>query len=200
MPKRGDSLSHMRIAIMASDGFDESSLLAVKDFLESEGAHVVVVGPRAGRITSWRDADWGGDLSVGLTLEALRTADFHGLFIPGGVLSADELRGQLRAVELVGLFAAAGKPVATLGHGVWLPMEAQLVRNHRITSLERLRGEIRNAGGTWVDQDVVDDGALLTGGEPDAVTFGKRFARKLLESPRRPHLPAFTHESDSSVH
>lgn len=160
-------LSGFRVAILATDGFEQSELLEPRKALNAAGAMTEVISPKNGDIRGWNHKEWGESVRVD---QAVRNADpkeYDALVLPGGVMNPDALRIQSQAVSFVRSFFEAGKPVAAICHGPWTIIESGAAKGHRMTSWPSLRTDITNAGGNWVDQEVVVDGNLLTSRKPD---------------------------------
>jgi len=160
-------LTGKRIAILATHGFEQSELLEPRKALEGQGAVTQVVSPEAGTIKGWNKKDWGEPVPVDISLDSADADDFDALLLPGGVMNPDKLRSIPAAVQFVRQFFEAKKPVAAICHGPWMLVEAGAVRGRTITSWPSLQTDIRNAGGNWVDQEVVVDNGVVTSRKPD---------------------------------
>ena len=171
-------LSGKKIAILATDGFEQSELTEPKRALEQAGATVQVISPKSGRIRGWKHGDWGEEVPVDLTLEQARPDDYNGLVLPGGQINPDKLRLVPEAVEFVRAFFQAGKPVGAICHGPWMLVEADVVRARRVTSWPSIKTDLKNAGAEWVDHEVVVDKGLVTSRKPDDIPA---FNAKLIE-------------------
>ena len=183
-----DNIRGQRIAILATDGVEQSELIEPRQALKDAGATTVLVSPKAGKIKAWRHDHWGDDLDVDLTLDRASPDDFDALLLPGGVMNPDRLRMDERAVRFVKKMAQDGKPIAAICHGPWLLVEADVVRNRTVTSWPSIQTDIRNAGGDWVDREVVTDMGLVTSRKPDDIPA---FNRKMLEEfAEGPHIAA----------
>jgi protease I len=161
------TLSGFRVAILATDGFEQSELREPRKALDAAGAVTEVISPKNGDIRGWNHQEWGDSVRVD---QAVRNADpkeYDALVLPGGVMNPDALRMQSQAVSFVRSFFEAGKPVAAICHGPWTIIETGAAKGHRMTSWPSLRTDITNAGGEWVDQEVVVDGNLVTSRKPD---------------------------------
>ena len=160
-------LTNVRIAVLATDGVEESELTEPVVAYKKEGAQVKIVSPKSGSIRAWKGKEWGAELPVDVALDKARPEDFDALHIPGGLMSPDQLRMQPKAVAFVKALVDEGKPVAAICHAPWLLIEADVVRGRTVTSWPSLRTDLKNAGAKWVDQEVVQDGKLITSRKPD---------------------------------
>lgn len=163
------NLKGKKIAILATDGFEQSELLKPKSALEAEGAETSVVSLKAGEIKGWNEKDWGDSIGVDLTVDEADPNRFDALLLPGGVMNPDKLRMNPKAVEFARSFFDAGKPIAAICHGPWLLVEAGIVKNKTLTSWPSLKTDIVNAGGKWVDREVVNDSGITTSRKPDDI-------------------------------
>lgn len=165
------SLDGVAVALLATDGFEQSELVKPKQALEDAGATVHVVSPKAGTIKGWDQDDWGDSVAVDKTLADASCDDYAALVLPGGQMNPDKLRLDDAAVAFVKAFLDAGKPVSAICHGPWLLVEADAVRGRTVTSWPSVSTDLKNAGATWVDRDVVVDetgaGPLVTSRKPD---------------------------------
>ena len=164
-----NKLDGKRIAILATDGVEEVELTKPRDAIREAGAQAVVVSPRSDEIKAWQHDHWGNKIHVDLPLSRANADDFDGLMLPGGVMNPDHLRQDQQAVRFVKSFFEQGKPVAAICHAPWLLVEAGVVRGRTLTSWPSLQTDIRNAGGDWVDRDVVTDEGLVTSRKPDDI-------------------------------
>jgi protease I len=160
-------ISGRTIAILATDGFEQSELIEPKKALEQAGATVHVVSPKEGRIRGWDHTDWGQEVPVDVPLESAKAEDYDGLVLPGGQINPDKLRLEPKAVAFVKAFFQAGKPVGAICHGPWLLVEADVARGRTVTSYPSIRTDLKNAGAEWVDREVVVDQGLVTSRRPD---------------------------------
>jgi protease I len=161
------TLKGFRVAILATDGFEQSELLEPRKALDAAGAETNVIAPMNGDIRGWNHKDWGERVQVNLAVRNANPSDYDGLVLPGGVMNPDALRMQSQAVSFVKSFFEAGKPVAAICHGPWTIVECGAARGHLMTSWPSLKTDIINAGGEWVDQEVVVDANLVTSRKPD---------------------------------
>ena len=171
-------LSGKIVAILATDGFEQSELLEPKHALEEAGARTEVISPKTGHIRGWQKGEWGESVAVDVELHAAEPQRYDGLVLPGGVMNPDHLRSNATAVEFVRAISNRDKPIGAICHGPWMLVEAGLAEDATLTSWPSLQTDIRNAGGEWVDEEVVIDGSLVTSRKPDDLPA---FNRKLLE-------------------
>lgn len=180
------NLQGKKIAILATDGFEQVELTEPKKALEQAGAQTVVVAPKSGEIKGWNRTEWGEPVKVDRTLDQVEAGEFDALLLPGGVMNPDHLRMQPRAVSFVREFGQSGKLVAAICHGPWMLIEAGLVQGKTITSWPSLKTDIKNAGGSWVDQEVVADGQIVTSRKPDDIpAFNRKVIEKIGQEPAR---------------
>jgi protease I len=171
------------IAIMATDGFEQVELTEPKRALETAGATVHVISPKSGQIKGWNHTDWGEKINVDKTLDEAKPADYDGLVLPGGQINPDKLRIEPKAVAFVAEFYKSGKPIGAICHGPWLLVEADVLKRRTLTSWPSVRTDIRNAGGHWVDEEVVTDQNLTTSRKPDDLpAFNERLIRELSQA------------------
>lgn len=171
-------LNGKRVAILATDGVEQVELLQPREALQTAGANTMVVAPHDGVIKGWDVKQWGQEIPVDATLQNANPNDFDALLLPGGVMNPDKLRTIPEAVSFVKSFATSGKPIAVICHGPWTLVEADVVRGRTLTSWPSLQTDIRNAGATWVDQEVVTDRGLVSSRKPDDIPA---FNRKMIE-------------------
>jgi len=177
-------LDNLRVAILATDGFEESELLEPLRALREAGARVDVVAPHGGQIQGFRHDTKSQTVPVDRTLDEARTDDYDALELPGGALNADALRVNPKAQAFVRAFHQAGKPLAVICHAPWLLISAGLVSGHTLTSYHTIQDDVRNAGGQWVDQEVVCDGNWVTSRQPgDLPAFNREMIRLFARAP-----------------
>lgn len=162
-------LNDIRVAILATDGFEQVELIEPRKALDAAGATTMVVAPKPGSIKGWNHTDWGESVPVDRTLDEASPDDFDALFLPGGVLSPDKLRMDEKAVSFVRAFFSTGKPVAAICHGPQTMIDAEVVKGRTMTSYPAIRKDLINAGADWVDQEVVVDDGLITSRNPDDI-------------------------------
>ncbi len=171
-------LKGKKIAILATEGFEQSELLKPREALDEAGAETRVVSPMDGEIKAWDENDWGERVEVDVALSEADADDFDGLLLPGGVINPDKLRREPEAVEFVRKFFQAGKPVAAICHGPQMLIEADVVRGRTMTSFPSVKKDLMNAGAHWVDEPVVVDNGLVTSRKPDDIP---QFNAKMIE-------------------
>ena len=171
-------LEGRRIAILATDGVEQSELTGPREALDKAGAQTTLISPKGGTIRAYQHDKKGQELTVDTTLAEARAADYDALLLPGGVLNADELRQDPNAVRFVKAFASAGKPIGAICHAGWMLIEADCVRGRTLTSWPSLKTDLRNAGANWVDREVVVDNGIVSSRKPEDIPA---FSAKLIE-------------------
>jgi protease I len=172
-------LTGLNVAILATDGFEQSELLEPRRALDEAGAKTEVVSLKAGSIKGWNHKEWGGTVVVDKTVDSIDAKSYDALLLPGGVMNPDNLRMNAKAVAFVKAFFDAKKPVAAICHGPWTLIEAGAVKGRTLTSWPSLKTDIQNAGGSWVDQEAVVDGNLVTSRNPKDIPAFNRELTKL---------------------
>ena len=176
MPKK--DLTGKKVAILVDEGFEQVELIKPRKALDKIGAQTQVVSPQEGEVRGWNMKKWGKSIAVDVPLESADPSAFDALLLPGGVMNPDKLRMNPKAVEFVKHFVDAGKPIAAICHGPWTLIEAGAVSGRTLTSWPSLKTDIRNAGGTWVDEEVVTDRGIVTSRKPDDI---RAFNKKMIE-------------------
>jgi protease I len=171
-------LNDKRVAFLATDGVEQIELTEPWKAVEGEGGKPELVSLESGEIQGFEHLDKGDTFPVDRAVADANADDYDALVLPGGVANPDFLRGDEDAVRFTRAFFEAGKPVAAICHGPWTLVEADVVRGRRITSWPTLRTDIRNAGGDWVDEEVVVDNGLVSSRKPDDLPA---FCDKLVE-------------------
>jgi protease I len=156
-----------RILIMATDGFEQSELMQPLETLREAGALVHVCAPQGPEIKGWKDKNWGESVPVDLAISSVAASEYHCLILPGGQMNPDVLRMNDDAVDLVLDFLHSGKVVAAICHAPWMLIEAGVVEGRQMTSWGSLKTDIVNAGGQWIDREVVVDNGIITSRSPD---------------------------------
>lgn len=171
-------LSGCRVAILTTDGFEQSELFEPKKSLEEAGAKVDVVSIKGGNVKAWNKTDWGKSIAVDRTVDQVNAEDYQALMLPGGVMNPDHLRMDENAIHFVEDFFTAGKPVAAICHGPQILIETGVVKGRKMTSWPSIKTDLINAGALWVDQEVVTDNGLVTSRKPADIPA---FSRKMIE-------------------
>lgn len=180
------SLKGIRVAILATAGFEEIELVAPRRALDDAGAKTTVIAPKSGTIYGMKHHDKAGQVKVDLELANAKPEDFDAVVLPGGALNADALRVEKAAKEFVREIDRTGKPIAVICHGPWLLVSAGLVKGRRLTSYHTIQDDIRNAGGKWDDKEVIRDSNWVSSRQPSDIPafdremlalFGERKAR-----------------------
>ncbi|HXU99824.1 MAG TPA: type 1 glutamine amidotransferase domain-containing protein [Caulobacteraceae bacterium] len=156
-----------KVAVLATDGFEQSELEQPVEALKAAGAEVDVISPESGQIQGMEHNEKGRMVAVDRTLSSVDAADYDAIVLPGGVSNPDKLRTEPRAVDFVRSFALSHKPIAAICHGPWTLINAEAVKGRTMTSWPSLEVDLRNAGAKWVDEEVVVDGGLVTSRKPD---------------------------------
>lgn len=172
------SLHGKKVAIMVADGFEQVEMTEPRKALQEAGAQTVLISPAQGQVKAFQHDKPGDSFPVDLPLEQANPADYDALLLPGGVANPDKLRTIPKAVQFTKAFFEAGKPVAAICHGPWTLIEAGVVQGRTLTSWPSLQTDIRNAGGKWVDQQVVTHNGLTTSRKPDDIPA---FNAKMIE-------------------
>ena len=173
-----NELQGKKVAILAADMFEQVELAEPRKALEQAGAEIDLVSLKDGEIQGFNHYDKADRFRVDRTVEEVSADDYDALLLPGGVGNPDNLRQNENAVRFVGDFFDQGKPIAAICHAPWTLVEAGVVRGRRLTSFPSLQTDIRNAGGEWVDEEVVVDRGLVTSRRPDDIPA---FSEKMLE-------------------
>lgn len=175
-------LKGKKIAFLATDGFEQVELIEPRKALDDAGASTVVIAPKGGKIRGWKHTEWGDEVKVDKSLSDANPQDYDALVLPGGVISPDSLRIDPKAVNFVRQFVSSGKTVAAICHGPWTLLEAGVLSGKKVTSWLSLKTDLKNAGATWVDQEVVTDGQFITSRNPNDIPA---FNRAIIDSVSR---------------
>jgi len=177
-----DKLQGKRVAFLATDMVEQVELTEPWQAVKDEGAAVELISLEEGEIQGFNHYDKADEFKVDRTIEEARADDYDALVIPGGVGNPDTMRTDENAVQLVRDFFEQGKPVGVICHGPWMLVEAGVVRGRKVTSWPSLQTDIRNAGGNWVDEEVVVDQGLVTSRKPDDLpAFNKKIIEEFAE-------------------
>ena len=174
----GSELNGRRVAILVTDGFEQVEMTRPREALQQAGAITELISPEGKEVQGMNHSDKGDKFRPEKSLASARAEDYDALLLPGGVANPDRLRTLPEAVHFVEQFFKGEKPVAAICHGPWLLVEAGAVKGRTVTSWPSLKTDIRNAGGNWVDREVVVDHGLVTSRKPDDIPA---FNRKMIE-------------------
>ncbi len=181
-------LKGRKIAILATDGFEQVELTDPKKNVEAAGATTEVLSVKDGSIKGWKFGEWGESVRVDKQVAKANVDDYDALILPGGQINPDKLRMEKSAVDFVKKFVQSGKPVAAICHGPWMLIEAGAVKGKTVTSWPSVHTDLINAGAHWVDKEVVEDGNLITSRKPDDIpAFSKKVIEVVAKAPQHAH-------------
>jgi deglycase len=172
------NLQGVRVAILATDGFEEPELLQPREALHAAGAKTTLIAPKGGKIYGMKHHDKGQTVNVDLPLAEAKVDEFDAVLLPGGALSADSIRVEKRAQEFVRQMDQNKRPIAFICHAPWLLVSAELTKGRTLTSYYTIQDDIRNAGGKWVDHEVSRDGNWVSSRQPSDIPA---FNRAMIE-------------------
>jgi protease I len=172
------------IAILASEGVEQIELTEPRKALEQAGATTELISLRPGQVQAMNHIDKGDTFPVDRTVDEVSATSYDGLLLPGGAVNPDNLRQNEAAVRLVRDFYDTGKPIAAICHAPWMLVEADVVDGLTLTSWPSLQTDIRNAGGTWVDRELVSERGIVTSRKPDDIPA---FSKKMIEEFQEGH-------------
>ncbi|NGP19237.1 type 1 glutamine amidotransferase domain-containing protein [Devosia aurantiaca] len=176
------SLSGKAIAILATNGFEQSELETPLKTLRAAGADVHVISLKAGEIKGWDEDDWGSAVPVDKTLDSVSADSYDAIVLPGGQINPDLLRVESKAIDFIKSFWQQKKVVAAICHAPWLLVEAGIVKGRKVTSFKSIKTDVINAGGQWEDSAVVTDQGLITSRNPgDLEAFCEKIAEEINE-------------------
>jgi protease I len=177
-------LDGKKVAILAAEGVEQVELTEPRKAVTDEGAEIVMLSLEAGEIQAFNHLDKGETFTADKAVKDVRADDFDALILPGGVANPDVLRTDPDAVGFVRDFVAAKKPIGVICHGPWTLVEAGAVKGRTLTSWPSLQTDIRNAGGTWVDEEVHVDSGLVSSRKPDDLpAFCAKIVEEFCEGP-----------------
>lgn len=171
-----------KIAILATDGFEESELKSPKEAMEKEGFEVDIVSLKEGKIKSWSKGNWSNEYKVDKTVDNVNSKQYNALMLPGGVINPDKLRTDDNAIKFIQDFFKEHKPVGAICHGPWSLINAEVVEGRKMTSYSSIKKDLQNAGAKWEDKEVVVDQGLVTSRNPDDLpAFNKKLIEEIKE-------------------
>ena len=177
-----ENLKRKTVAILATNGFEESELKEPMNALKQAGADVHIVSDKAGKIKGWENGNWSNEYNVDKRLSEAAESDYNALLLPGGVMNPDTLRQNKEAVNFVKSFFKNKKPVAAICHAPWLLAEADVLKGRKITSYGSIKQDMINAGAEWEDSEVVVDHGLVTSRNPnDLPAFNAKLIEEVYE-------------------
>lgn len=173
-------LNGKRVAFLVTDGFEQVELTGPREALQNNGAVVDILSDKEGTVRGWNHDKPADEFAVDATFENAHLDLYDALVLPGGVQNSDTIRLIPGAQKLVKSHQSANKPLAVICHGAWLLVSSGLAKGKRMTSYKTLQDDIRNAGDTWVDEEVVVDGNLISSRQPDDIpAFNDQLVRAL---------------------
>ncbi|HVB86389.1 MAG TPA: type 1 glutamine amidotransferase domain-containing protein [Candidatus Dormibacteraeota bacterium] len=180
-------LNGLKVAILATDGFEQVELTEPRKALDESGARTSVVSPKSKgeEIRGWKFKDWGESVKVDESLDQARPEDYDALLLPGGVMNPDKLRMNPKAVAFIKSFFDSKKPVAATCHGPWTIIEAGAAKGRRIASWPSVKTDLRNASAEWVNSEAVTDVNLVSARKPDDIPAFNRAMLELFSSGRQ---------------
>jgi protease I len=175
-------LKGKKVAILATNGFEQSELEVPRDRLIEHGATVKVVSPESGEITGWNKKDWGTAVKVDVPLDKASANDFDALVLPGGQINPDLLRVNDKALNFIKAFYDQKKVIAAICHAPWLLIETGIIKGRKATSYKSIKTDMNNAGAKWEDSEVVTDHGIVTSRNPgDLEAFSKKVMEEIEE-------------------
>lgn len=171
-------LTGKRVAILIANGFEQEEMTRPRRALHDAGATTYIVSPETDKVRGWDHTDWGESFSVDVPLDQANPNDYDALLLPGGVMNPDNMRRNPHAQAFVRAFFDARKPVAVICHAPWMLIDAGVARGRTLTSYHTIQMDLKNAGATWVDQEVVVDNGLVSSRKPDDIPA---FNEKMIE-------------------
>ena len=177
-------LNGLRVAILATNGFEEAELLEPRKALDEAGARTTVIAPKSGKIQGMKHDEKSQSVAVDSTLDKANPADFDAVLLPGGALNADAIRVEAGAQKFVQEMDRAKKPIAFICHAPWLLVSARLTKGRTLTSYHTIQDDLRNAGAKWLDKEVVRDGNWVSSRQPTDIPAFNREMVSLFGEPK----------------
>lgn len=162
-------LNGLKVAILITDGFEQSEMTEPKKALDEAGAQTFIISLKTGKVKGWKHTQWGDEFAIDKEITQVKSEEFDALLLPGGVLNPDQLRMNSEAVNFVKSFVKSNKPIAAICHGPWTLIDAEGVKGKTLTSWPSIKKDLMNAGAKWVDQEVAKDEHLITSRKPDDI-------------------------------
>ena len=177
-----NELQGMKVAILATDDFEQAELIEPRKALQEAGAQTTLISPKQGEIQAIKHDDKTDKIKVDLPLDKANPDDFDAVLLPGGALNADALRVEKKAQEFVRKIEQAGKPIAVICHAPWLLVSAGMVRGRKMTSYHTIQDDLRNAGANWEDSECVRDRNWVSSRQPSDIPLFNREMINLFQS------------------
>jgi protease I len=185
------NLQGLRVGILVTDLFEEAELIEPRQALDAAGAKTEVISPKSGEVQAVQHDKKTRTVKVDRTLDSVNADDFDALLIPGGAMNADALRIERRAQEIVRKANEANKPIAVICHGPWLLVSAGILQGRKLTSYKTIQDDVKNAGASWTDEQVVRDKNLVSSRQPtDIPAFNREMIELFSESRNRTNKAA----------
>lgn len=179
-------ITQAKIAILSTNGFEQSELQSPLEALRKAGAEVTVIAPEGPTIRGWKNGDWGDKVDVDCTLAEANADDFDAVVLPGGVINPDQLRVNDHAIRFVTRMVESGRIVAAICHAPWILINADVVKGRKMTSYPSVRKDLENAGADWSDAPVVVDDGIVTSRSPaDLDSFNAKIIEEIREGTHR---------------
>ncbi len=186
-----DELKGKRVAFLFTEGAEQAEVLEPLEAVKKAGADVDIVSLKKGEVEMWEHFDKGKKIPADKAVKDADASDYDGLVLPGGVANPDQLRGDEDAVKFVRAFFEQHKPVGAICHGPWVLVEADVVKDRKLTSWPSLQTDLRNAGAEWVDEEVVVDSGLVTSRKPDDLpAFNAKVIEEIAEGKHKDQVAA----------
>jgi len=178
-----DTLKGIKVAIVLTDGFEQSEMTEPRRALQEAGAEVFLISPKKDNVRGWTHTQWGDEFAIDKVIENANPDDYHALMLPGGVMNPDSLRINERAIQFISSFVKNKKPIAAICHGPWTLINAEGVKGKEMTSWRSIKVDLINAGALWADKSVIRDGNLVTSRMPDDLPdFNKAMIEMIVDS------------------